>query len=146
MAKKAFTLIEILIVVAIIALLGAIAVANLLRAKVNANESAAIASLSTISTGQQGWRGSHSSFASSLSDLGNEIPPYIDSILASGQKEGYNFEVTSATGSSFVAIANPITQGSTGIRSYCISDEGVLRYSSNAYNNSVSNCTGAALE
>ena len=144
--RKGFTLVEIMIVVAIIALLAAIAIPNLLRARLNANESAAIAAMQTIVTAQISWRTSNSTYCSNLFNLSNASPPYIDSVLGNGQKQGYNFAITNATSTQFVAIANPVTPGRTGNRRFCTSDEGVIRYSTNNYSNTANNCSGTVIE
>ena len=125
--KKGFTLVEIMIVVAIIALLAAIAIPNLLRARLNANESAAIAALQTISTAEQSYRASNPRYGT-LAELGNSSPPYIDSVLASGNKQGYSFSL-SAFSDTFTCVARPQTYGKTGVRSFYVDESGVIRYS-----------------
>ena len=65
-SKKGFTLVEIMIVVAIIALLAAIAIPNLLRARHNANESAAIGSMRTFSSALESFRAAQTSYPSAL--------------------------------------------------------------------------------
>ena len=86
LGRRGFTLVEIMIVVAIIALLAAIAIPNLLRARHNANESAAIASLRTISTAMESFRVAETppAYPASLATLGAppSSSPYIDAQLA----------------------------------------------------------------
>jgi len=131
--KKSFTLIEIMIVIAILALLAALTLPNLLRAKINANESAAIASLHLISSAAQSYRAANPTFPANLSALGrpHSDPPYIDDVLGCPsqpcQKQGYNFTLSGST-DTFIAIAYPQDYGKTGKRSFCVDESGVIRY------------------
>lgn len=97
---------EIMIVVAVIALLAAIAIPNLLRARLASQEAAAAAALHTIASAEVQWRATNPSYAS-LSQLGSATPPYIDSALASGTKFGYSFSVTPGLSDTFFACATP---------------------------------------
>ncbi len=104
--KKAFTLIEIMIVVAIIALLAVIAIPNLLRSRISAQESAAAAAMHTIVSGEVRYRATHPTYIS-LSGLASENPPYIDSKLGSGARQGYVYTMYNPDASKFYVIATP---------------------------------------
>jgi type IV pilus assembly protein PilA len=126
LGKRGFTLVEIMIVVAIIALLAAIAIPNLLRARHNANEAAAIATLRTISTAQESYRAAQNppTYAT-LAQLADAVPPYIDDTLAAGEKQGYNFAVV-AGANTYSATATPQVVGTTGTRNFSVSQTGVI--------------------
>ena len=99
--EAGFSLIELLIVVAIILIIAAIAIPNLLRARMAANESSAVASIRTINTAQITYNSTYPTvgFGASLTVLGGVAPCtpasttacLIDSVLAAGVKSGYNF-------------------------------------------------------
>ncbi|MDD5431364.1 MAG: prepilin-type N-terminal cleavage/methylation domain-containing protein [Candidatus Omnitrophica bacterium] len=142
--RKGFTLVEIMIVVAIIALLAAIAIPNLLRARVNANQAAAQAALQTISTAMESLRSTSGSYqmtpggaAATLAGLSGANPPYIDATLGCGAppcaKSGYNFGelVVAANNQEFMASCVPVAANVTGVASYCVQGDGVIRVDPN---------------
>jgi len=125
--KKAFTLIEIMMVVAIITLLAAIAIPNLLRSRISAQEAAAAAALYKILLAEDQWRIAHGSYAN-LSQLDDETPPYIDAALASGTKYEYNFSTPVYNATVFSAEA---VQPSSRAHAFYIDDCAILCRSNN---------------
>jgi len=135
-SPRGFTLIEVMIVVAIISILAALAIMSMLRSRLNANEMAAIASLRTISTGAQNYyaRASPHAYPAELNDLGDpdSNPPYIDELLASGEKQGYLLVYTYVSDDVYTCRANPKTPGKTGNRYFYVDDTGRITANASA--------------
>ena len=131
--EKGFTLVEIMVVVSIIVLLAAIAIPNLLRSRVSANEAAAIAALKTLSAAAETYFMAQAPMAypASLAALSSPTPPYIDSNLGSGNKSGYSFN-WSGGGNTYSVVASPQSPNVTGVRSFFIDASGVVRVGTNA--------------
>jgi prepilin-type N-terminal cleavage/methylation domain-containing protein len=143
-----FTLVELLIVVAVIGVLAAIVTSQLMRARASANESAAISSLRAIASGQIAYMQScgRNNFATSLTSLGPPVPgaaPYISpemTMAALVVKSGYQVVLTASalsspgvpdctgapTADGFYASAQPLGFGTTGMRSFAVATPGTI--------------------
>jgi type IV pilus assembly protein PilA len=150
-SQRGFSLIELLIVVAIILIIAAISIPNLLRSKMAANEASAVGSVRTINVAAVEFQSIYGSgYPTSLRQLGGaggatscNNAQLIDSVLSTGVKSGYNLTVIPGTqpvpassvpqgctpgfSDGYVVTANPVTVGSTGQRAFCSDASGVIR-------------------
>ena len=142
--QNGFSLIELLIVVAIILIIAAIAVPSYLRSRMAANESAAVASIRTINTAQISYNSAYPTvgFASTLAALAGTScsPPtstsacLIDTQLGASPslKNGYTFTLSNVTGtpkSTYSLVGSPFQPNSSGIRYFCSYEDAVVRFS-----------------
>jgi len=155
-SQKGFSLIELLIVVAIILIISAIAIPNLIRSRMSANEASAVASLRMINTGEVTYNSTYPDTFASLSSLGPDgvtctTPSptsacLIDNLLAHATsadtaKSGYIFNVV-VTDATYTSEAEPASQGSSGTRGFCSDQDLVLYYV--AVGGGFSTCTTTA--
>ena len=152
--QKGFSLIELLIVVAIILIIAAIAIPNLLRSRIAANEASAVGSLRTINTAEVTYASTYPAqgFATALSTLGGTGTAssssgalMLDSVLGAASpggtsapgnaKSGYDFYITSSGTQpipTYAVNAQPITPQQTGVRYFYTDASGVIRYNTSS--------------
>jgi prepilin-type N-terminal cleavage/methylation domain-containing protein len=148
--QKGFSLIELLVVVAIILVLAAMGIPSLLRARIASNEASAVSSMRTINTAQVTYASTYPTvgYASVISILGpgtgggsasSSYSQLLDNVLGCSStictKSGYTFSI-SASGSSpvgsYSSTAAPLTLQTTGNRYFYSDSTGVIRYNASA--------------
>ena len=134
-----FSLIELLIVVAIILTIAAIAIPSLVRSRIAANEASAVSAIRTLTTAETTYAQTYPDlgYTCSLTDLGpgatytSTSAGIIDSVLAGGHKAGYSFNITNCTGTpkvTYTTSSVPVQPGSSGVRAFCSDASGVVKY------------------
>ncbi len=130
MAKKGFTLVELLVAVGILMILLLLVVPNLWRARINSNESVAVSNLKSLNSALQMYYINNDYFPEDLTKL---IPPesdpgYIDPNLTDGSAAGYTLEYNFEGEDTFYINAGPRRPGRTGNRCFYIDETGEVRY------------------
>ena len=150
--SRGFSLIELLIVVAIILIIAAIAIPNLLRSRIAANQASAVESLRTINTSEVSYVSTYNvGFSPTLVALGPRAgggqptaaaADLLDSVLSAGTKSGYSFTYTvTATdpnnnATAYTLNANPLAVGTTGQNYYYTDQTAVIRQNTSATSSS----------
>ena len=143
--QTGFSLIELLIVVAIILIIAAIAIPNLLKARISANESSAVGTMRSVSTAavQYSAQCPALGFPANITVLGPGPGDctgagIIDAVQVTNTKSGYNFAYAAGAANAAGVVtgytynADPINRGITGQRSFFLDQSGVIRYNQTA--------------
>jgi type IV pilus assembly protein PilA len=143
--QMGFSLMELMIVIALIVIILAMAIPSMKEAKIHADEASAVASVRAINTAEITYQATYGGFADSLANLGGAEPCaksaqtacLLDQSLAGGVKSGYNFVATGGNQSggentSYVVGAAPEVFDRTGKRLFCSTEKNVIRADLNA--------------
>ena len=134
--QKGFSLIELLIVVAVILVIATIAIPNFMRSKVAANQASAVGSLRSLNTACVAYSISYGQFPAALTNLGpiassgnasSTSADLIDSVLASGSKSGYTFVYTAGSSNQSYSITATPATSSSGQNMYYTDQSSVIR-------------------
>ena len=126
--KKAFTLVELMIVLAIIAIIAAFAIPNLMKSRMSANETGAVGGLRTLMSAEETYMNRYGIYGT-LAQLATEN--LIDNSIAGGKKSGYFYgEIATGANYSYCFGAIPVEDGRSGAKEYVLTQKGTI-YESN---------------
>lgn len=143
--QRGFTLMELMMVIALILIIAAIAIPSMKEAKINADETAAVGSIRAINTAEVSYQATYGGYADTLANLGGADPCtksaeascLLDQSLAGGVKSGYRFVAiggnpSGGANTSYAVGAAPEVFDRTGKREFCSTEKNVMRVDLNA--------------
>ena len=129
-AQSGFTLVELMVVVAVIMTIVALAIPSFLTSRMRANEGTAAANLTAVRNGCQTFytQANPHVYPTAMTDLiaPTSNPPYIDPVLAAGQRQGYDFFYSNPDAEHFTLLARPVVYGRTGNKNYYADETGII--------------------
>ncbi len=123
--KKGFTLVEIMVVIGIVALLAAIAIPNLLKAKISANESSTKSTLKSVANALENFAALNQSYPADTTQLIGASPPYLAIDYFSGNHFGYVF-TSNLAAYTYTITASPVNT-SSGTSTFTITTGGIIQ-------------------
>lgn len=134
-SRRAFTLVEILVVVTLVVVLALIGAINVLRARMTGNEGVALANLRQLAVALMSYQAVNNQFPDTLGLLSDATPPYLPASLTGGSGangnsnvNGYAYDYTRMDAFHYTLFARPTSQGATGVRRFLVNEAGMLRY------------------
>ncbi len=125
--KRGFTLVEIMIVVGIIIILAALSIHSLLRAKINANDGAAVGSVKSIAAALESYRAVNSAYTDDFTVLSGSTPSYLSTAFADESHQGYDFYIMAGQ-DIYTVYAQPEHYGVTGTKFIVYDQTGLQRF------------------
>ena len=128
--ERGFTLIEIMIVVAIIALLAAIAIPNVLRGRASANETASIGNMRAMLSSLEMYRSVNNAYPDAWSKMGSATPPFYPQPFQTlpNTVQGFAYAYTYTDANTYAITGIPQTPGTTGSRQFLTNQSGLIRH------------------
>lgn len=124
--KRAFTLVEVLIVTSIIMILAAISIPGAIRLMMNANEVNARSTLRIIIEAYESYAASHGgAYPDDFTDLIGDAPPYLNEDYTATPRRGYNFACPPLGAQGYQCTATPVACGRSGSKDFQISTGGI---------------------
>ena len=122
--RSAFTLVELMIVLAIIAIIAAFAIPNLMKSRMSANETSAVGSLRALMSAEETYQNRFGVYGS-LEQLSSE--KLVDASIAAGKKSGYRIaRLDTGSNYAYCFVASPVDDGKSGQKKYCITQQGTI--------------------
>jgi len=123
--KNAFTLVEILVIIAIIVLLAALAVPNIIRARITSHDAVTRKTLASLTVALEYYLNANLSYPTSVANLLTGTPPYINKDFFTGTHAGFTYS-SNILPTSYTITATPVSVGVLGSTTFTLKTGGVI--------------------